>query len=86
MQTIIRRRGPKAAVEASQGPVKPLVSVCAWCNMARVFGEYRVPYDRATMGVATHGICPRCGEKMEAEWQLAKARLNRDRITEHRDK
>ena len=53
--------------------LQELLPICAWCKRIRDDGGYwdqvEAYFHKATGAEFTHGICPQCSEKAQAEWQ-----------------
>ena len=50
------------------GHVESVVKQCSWCRrLADADGEYRGEPQDVPAETATHGVCPDCRERMEAE-------------------
>jgi hypothetical protein len=50
-----------------------LLPICAWCKRIRddegYWSQVEAYFHKSTGAEFTHGICPQCSEKAQAEWK-----------------
>ena len=56
-----------------------LLPICAWCKRIRddrgYWDQVEAYFHKSTGADFTHGICPECREKTQAEWQLKRSAM-----------